>query len=427
MAADPSVPGRVRQSDGAAVSAARPSGAHILGLDALRVFSAVAVVAFHLVFWFRYAVPVHPGFGGFPVGYERLAPAAWSGWVGVEIFFVLSGFVISASARNATPAAFLTGRLLRLLPGVWICSSVTFAVLLLFAFGPYDAATVLHRWLKSVTLAPVEPWLDSAMWTLGVELAFYGAVLILLRSGGFAAVRVGVVVIGLLSAGFWILNLGLALGAVPALPDLLSARTAPPTQRLQELLLLRHGCFFGLGTLIWLGSVGGRFSPALLVLAVPCLLGCLVEILAMAASVAAFVPVAVSWATPALIWAVAVAAIPVCVLFNHRLSRLAGAAAPAIRQAGLATFPLYLLHQTVGYTLLQGLRGLMPDAVILGLVLLGVGALSIVISLHLEPWLRAGLAAGLRRVPPLGIARAGFGVRGWQSGCERLCGSRWLQ
>lgn len=384
------------------MTAPRPSGAHILGLDALRVFSALAVVAFHLVFWFRYAAPVHPGFGGFPVDYEGLAPAAWSGWVGVEIFFVLSGFVISASARNATPAGFLKGRLLRLLPGVWICSTVTLAVLLLFAFGPYDAGTVLHRWLRSVTLAPVEPWLDPAMWTLGVELAFYGAVLILLRAGGFAAVRTGVVVIGLLSAAFWILNLGLALGAVPALPDLLSARTAPATQRLQELLLLRHGCFFGLGTLIWLGCVGGRFGPALLGLAVPCLLGCFVEILAMAASVAAFVPGPVSWTTPALIWGMAVASIPACVLFNRRLIRLAGAVASAIRQAGLATFPLYLLHQIVGYTLLQGLKGLMPDAAILALVLLGVGALSVVISLRLEPWLRAGLAAGLQRIPAWG-------------------------
>lgn len=383
-------------------SAPRAVGAHILGLDALRVVSALAVVAFHLVFWFRYAEPVHRGFGGYPVAYEDLAPVAWFGWVGVEIFFVLSGFVISASARNATPATFLKGRLLRLLPGVWICSSVTLAILLLFAFGPYDAATVLHRWLKSVTLAPLEPWLDPAIWTLGVELAFYALVLAMLCFGGFAAVRIGVAAIGLLSAAFWFLNLGFALGAVAALPALLSAQTEPAMQRLQELLLLRHGCFFCLGTLIWLGCAGGRIRSPLLVLALSCVLACLVEILATAASVAPYVPVEVAWTTPVVVWAVAVAGIPVCVRYNGRLIRFAGSAGPVIRQAGLATFPLYLLHQVAGYTLLQGLRGLMPDTLLLGLVLLVVGALSTVISLRLEPQLRAVLAAGLRRISAWG-------------------------
>jgi peptidoglycan/LPS O-acetylase OafA/YrhL len=46
------------------------------------------------------------------------------GWVGVEIFFVISGFVIAFTAEGASSRAFLRSRVLRLVPGPWICATI---------------------------------------------------------------------------------------------------------------------------------------------------------------------------------------------------------------------------------------------------------------------------------------------------------------
>jgi peptidoglycan/LPS O-acetylase OafA/YrhL len=82
------------------------------------------------------------GFDRRPSGFEQFfaadvqfpnaAPYTWFGWVGVEIFFVISGFVIANSASKSSPKEFLFGRALRLYPAVWIASTLSLVILLIF-------------------------------------------------------------------------------------------------------------------------------------------------------------------------------------------------------------------------------------------------------------------------------------------------------
>src|SRR5689334_12900580 len=57
--------------------------------------------------------------------FPELLPMTWFGWVGVQIFFVISGFVIANSANAVSPIAFARSRVLRLYPAVWLCAPVT--------------------------------------------------------------------------------------------------------------------------------------------------------------------------------------------------------------------------------------------------------------------------------------------------------------
>jgi peptidoglycan/LPS O-acetylase OafA/YrhL len=97
------------------------------------------------------------------VQFPNAAPFTWFGWVGVEIFFVISGFVIANSASKSSPKEFLFGRALRLYPAVWVSSTLSFLVLLFFA--------------RDIRIRPTSrrccsfpkdqgQWLDAVYWTL---------------------------------------------------------------------------------------------------------------------------------------------------------------------------------------------------------------------------------------------------------------------
>lgn len=64
--------------------------AHFDLVDILRAFAALTVVVYHTI--------IICGWQDFPTTY----PLAWFryGWMGVDIFFVISGFVITWSALN---------------------------------------------------------------------------------------------------------------------------------------------------------------------------------------------------------------------------------------------------------------------------------------------------------------------------------------
>jgi peptidoglycan/LPS O-acetylase OafA/YrhL len=51
--------------------------------------------------------------------FPLLAPLTQFGYLGVPLFFMISGFVISASAENRTPSEFVISRITRLFPAYW--------------------------------------------------------------------------------------------------------------------------------------------------------------------------------------------------------------------------------------------------------------------------------------------------------------------
>lgn len=55
-----------------------------------------------------------------------LDAAARFGYLGVDLFFLIGGFVIMMSAAHGTAQAFTASRAGRLLPAFWICCTATF-------------------------------------------------------------------------------------------------------------------------------------------------------------------------------------------------------------------------------------------------------------------------------------------------------------
>ncbi|MCJ8293085.1 MAG: acyltransferase [Colwellia sp.] len=140
-------------------------------LDALRGLAAIAVVLFH--YFYRYNEIY---------SHENLL-IDWAQWGehGVQLFFIISGFVIYWTLnRVAQPMDFIVSRFSRLYPVFWAALLLTFLTVLIFGL-PGREVTV---WEAIVNLIMVHeylriPHVDGVYWTLTVEITFYFYVFIL--------------------------------------------------------------------------------------------------------------------------------------------------------------------------------------------------------------------------------------------------------
>jgi peptidoglycan/LPS O-acetylase OafA/YrhL len=143
-------------------------------VDLLRIFAAGAVVAFHYLYYY-------PDIAG---AFRREIQASASyGYLGIQLFFMISGYVITLSAVGRTRGQFAFARIVRLWPAFLICLGLT--VLALAVAGRSPAASIV---LGNITMMPRlfgVPYVDDVYWSLLYEIFFYVAVAIMVGSGDF--------------------------------------------------------------------------------------------------------------------------------------------------------------------------------------------------------------------------------------------------
>ena len=154
---------------------------HILALDGLRGIAILLVVACHFVSNLRITAD---GWA------SPLVAFAHAGWAGVDLFFVLSGFLITGilvDARGSSSyfKAFYARRVLRILPAYYGFLFVIFVVLPALHVGAGDNAMLARQhqgwyWLHltNVMMALDElpghgPYPSTLFWSLAVEEQFY--------------------------------------------------------------------------------------------------------------------------------------------------------------------------------------------------------------------------------------------------------------
>ncbi|MEV7524004.1 acyltransferase [Streptomyces sp. NPDC091371] len=159
-ASAPAAQGRVR----------RP---RLRALDGLRLVAALMVVAFHWTGVNR----MPEVWDGIP---QKLMPELHRftayGFLGVELFFLISGFVICMSCWGKTPRQYFTSRVVRLLPAYWVAIILTALVVNYAATARNRAHLTVSDVLTNLTMLQ-QPLgvseVDPVYWTLWVELRFY--------------------------------------------------------------------------------------------------------------------------------------------------------------------------------------------------------------------------------------------------------------
>lgn len=142
----------------------------LLEIQILRGIAALLVVFHHYI-----GTAVERGFA--ILGLEGVT----FGNVGVDIFFVISGFIMEyiSGSRSYVPGdrkAFMLNRMYRILPLYWVLTIVAFAVSLILP-GMNSTAT-LQQFLMSMMLLPDSNeagagYIISMAWTLSYEFYFY--------------------------------------------------------------------------------------------------------------------------------------------------------------------------------------------------------------------------------------------------------------
>jgi peptidoglycan/LPS O-acetylase OafA/YrhL len=103
-----------------------------------------------------------------------IADIAQYGYLGVEFFFMVSGYVIIFSSDGRTASEFAVARALRLYPAFLFGVVVTTCVVLIW--GSEKNSIYLSQFLTNLTmLAPLfrREFVDGSYWTLVLELYFY--------------------------------------------------------------------------------------------------------------------------------------------------------------------------------------------------------------------------------------------------------------
>ncbi len=312
-----------------AVAATRRTG-RLRALDGLRLVAALSVCAYHYA---GRGGDITRAWGASPHKlFPSLAGPASYGCLGVQLFFVISGFVICMSGWGRSPMAFAASRASRLLPAYWaaiVLITLVFALpwVALHPVSPSDLLTNLTMLQMPVGAKRVL----GVCWTLWAELRFYLLFALCVLWRGATRRRV------LLFCTLW------TAGAVFA--------DAAREPLLQQLLMPDYAPFFVGGIGLYLVYRYGHDATGWAVVAVGWLLGqhYAVRELVAPAHVAAFhhrtqltVIVLVTLAFAA------VAAVTLTPLTRVDWRWLT--------TAGALTYPFYLVHEHLGWVVIPALR-----------------------------------------------------------------------
>jgi peptidoglycan/LPS O-acetylase OafA/YrhL len=303
-------------------------------LDGLRFVAAMAVVAYHFTtmdhVWRRPAVELFP------------AQTATYGWLGVYLFFLISGFVICMSAWGRGVGSFLVSRVVRLYPAYWLSVVAIVLVLTIWPERPFTWSGALVN-LTMFQDAVGQPPIAEVYWTLWAELRFY-LLFTLLVWWGLTYRRV---------AGFCVAWLAAVTVCKAFVPD---------TSVVHVVLMTDYAPLFTGGIACYLMY---RFRPTLLTWGI------------VAASFVLAVPAARLRAgletypgqPPVPAWP-AIVLMGVCFLLviAVALGRLSWVRGRWLVVLGAITYPLYLLHLDLGTPLLYAWQWQVPPLLLVALV-----------------------------------------------------------
>lgn len=370
-AASPNEPG----SASVAPAEKRVPGPRFRELDGLRGIAALAVVFSHYTGAHNSHYPQDPA---------AFHDAAW-GAAGVQLFFIISGFVIFMSARRADrPSDFAISRAARLYPPYWI--SLVFAVVLLLL---HPVPGFPFTWGQAlVNLTMVQRWVGvdnvvDVYWTLAVEMQFYVIILILLY---LTRCRLSDRVVLWGSLAWSVISWAVVLFTAPHVGSD-PQRDPLWVKLLNNATVAEYAPLFVLGMALYIARQTGQHRGWVA-----------------AAAVSAVGSTFVMRGMPLALEVLVVVLLAVTVMLRERTSVLL---LPPIQWYGKISYSLYILHAIPGYILIHALWPYVGRNMAMLVALAVVSVLAWALQKYGEEHLGRAAKRGLTRVRSVVDARTG--------------------
>jgi peptidoglycan/LPS O-acetylase OafA/YrhL len=288
-------------------------------IDLFRFLVAISVVSFHYLY-------KGPAVGAMPPTYFFPVLSEWAryGYLGVHLFFMISGFVIIFSIKGQTAGRFAVSRISRLFPAFWAAIIIT-SVVIYFA----DAREYFMQWWQVLANFTMMnhlfgiPAVDGSYWSLYVELHFYFLIWLMILLGQQQREL------------FWI-TLWLLIAA---------AWQCYPMWKVELFLAARYAPFFAAGALICRIRTDGlswRLSA----------LYFLAWILSLNIMVGVSPAVSLESGESRVIIATLIT-LQFILMAGVGLGVFSGIKWPVVAMLGALTYPLYLLHEVIGWIFLS--------------------------------------------------------------------------
>ena len=344
----------------------------IYQIDLFRFIAAVGVMFYHYTALYRIQQPD----GSYLRPFPQVAEFTKFGYLGVDLFFIISGFVIILTVQKSSLIHFIKSRITRLYPAYWFCLSLTFLVILIWGGMKYHVtfkqflinSTMLNGFTKV-------PYVDGVYWSLYVELKFYFLMAIFLLINTIKKISINYFII------FWLI---LSI-AFPFLEDV----SSPVVRILKSGFILDYSPLFIAGILyfkIYKEGFKLIYLPALLI----CLALSIYHGINKMQDVEALYGLSYSPYSIALL----------LLFFNVLMflvsnQKLQAINSPKLLRLGVMTYPLYLIHQKIGYIIFmhfmnENNRGIVIIATMI-LMLTSAYLINVFIEIPLSRRVSAGL------------------------------------
>ncbi|UQA49531.1 acyltransferase [Vibrio sp. ED002] len=273
-------------------------------LDSVRGIAALAVVIYHYLYRYNELYEHHG------LNFD------WAYWgkYGVQLFFIISGFVIFMSLeRVKKPLDFIASRFTRLFPAYWIALIIT--TLVVYSFGlpgrevPITSTVINFTMLQEFFKVR---HVDGVYWTLTVELIFYFWMFVLLCLNKLNHIKQFIFILLVISMAY---NLGFT----------------PENKYIEKIFIVQYMPYFSIGIILFKGYKEGlRLSNSILLLMSFWLMYISNEFSVFCLSVFFVFMVYIS------------------VFCNVRILRV-----KVFTFLGSISYSLYLLHQNIGYVIIN--------------------------------------------------------------------------
>lgn len=311
----------------------------LLVLDSLRGIAALAVVIFHYTANYRKRYG-HNFSASFDFDY---------GWLGVQLFFMISGFVIFLTINHTKSwQDFVFKRFSRLYPTYWFCLALTFIAVSIWGLeGRERSFTDFIINFSMIQNLFKVPHVDGVYWSLFPELMFY----VMMLSLYIFKLRDKVIYLGGAWIGLSFININLfSFGP------------------LSWMLNLEYAYFFYSGILFYLLRFESKQKQ---IIKIQLLVSFLLSVFAFSKS-------------GDLTYQLIIVGIYI-VFYLFSIDKLDFLAVKPLVLLGSISFPLYLFHQNIGFIIMNYSKEFFGDSPLIVLPPLGLSLISAyIITIYIE-------------------------------------------